>query len=91
MQQLPVITAVTNCLDQGVEIPGTRNTGHCQYMHAQVLTTPLQPASTLREPAGHFFCLTIAQNIQKAYSKTWSSKHKGKGYLKKLMLLQLLQ
>lgn len=85
MQQLSVITAFTNCLDQGVEIPGTRNTGHCQYMHTQVLTTPLQPTSTLGEPAGHFFFLTTAENIHKAYSKTWSCKYKGKGYLKNLM------
>lgn len=90
MQQLTIITVFTNCLHQGVEIPGTRNTGHCQYTHTQVLTTPLQPTPTPGEPAGHFFCLTIAQNIQKAHSKTWSSEDKGKGYLKKLIVLCLL-
>lgn len=90
MQQLTVITAFTSCLDQGVEIPGTRNTGHCQYTHTQVHTTPLQPASTLGEPAGLLFCVTIAQNIHKAYSKTWSGKQKRKGCLKKLLALWLL-
>jgi len=90
MQQLTVITAFTNCLNQGVEIPGKRNTGHCQYMHTQVHTTPLQLASTRGEAAGHFFCITIAQNTHKAYSKTQSSENKGKGYLQKLRFVWLL-
>lgn len=87
MQQLTVITAFSNCIDQRVEMPGTRSTGHCQYMYTQVPTTPLQPASTLGEPAGHSLCLTIEQRTHKAYSKMCGGEHRQKGYLEKLIFL----
>lgn len=65
MQQLTVITVFANCPDHGAELPGTRNTGHCHYKHTQVHKAPLQPKAMQGEPAGHFFCLSLAQNIQK--------------------------
>lgn len=65
MQQLTVITVFANCLDHGAELPGTRNTGHCHYKHTQVHKAPLQPKAMQGEPEGHFFCLSLAQNIQK--------------------------
>jgi len=69
MQQLTVITVFANCLDHGAELPGTRNTGHCHYKHTQVHKAPLQPKAMQGEPAGHFFCLSLAQNIQKKKKK----------------------
>lgn len=83
MQQLSVITASTNCLDQGVEISGSRNTGHCQYTHththrcSQLCYNQAAPA----EPAGHSFCPTKAQNIQEAYSKAQRKRVSLKGYV----------
>lgn len=70
MQQLTVITVFANCPDHGAELPGTRNTGHCHYKHTQVHKAPLQPKAMQGEPAGHFFCLSLAQNIQKKKKKT---------------------
>lgn len=91
MQQLSVITASTNCLDQGVEISGSRNTGHCQYTHTHRCSQLCYNQAAPAEPAGHSFCPTKAQNIEEAYSKAQSREHQGKGYLKKVMFLRLLK
>lgn len=69
MQQLTVITVFTNCLDHRAELPGTRYTLHCHCQHTQVHKAPLQPAAMQREPAGHFFCLSLAQNIKSKQTK----------------------
>lgn len=79
MQQLTVITVFANCLDHGAELPGTRNTGHCHYKHTQVHKAPLQPKAMQGEPAGHFFCLSLAQNIQKKKKKKLRRKQRAAG------------
>lgn len=79
MQQLTVITVFANCLDHGAELPGTRNTGHCHYKHTQVHKAPLQPKAMQGEPEGHFFCLSLAQNIQKKKKKKLRRKQRAAG------------
>lgn len=59
MQQLTIITVFVNCLDHGLEIPGTKTTGHSQCTNKQVHVTSLLLAALLGKIADYYFCLDV--------------------------------